>query len=145
MLGGSRWTLLLSLSAALLADQVVKVLVLSASRRAGEITLGSSLRIQPIRRRRTFAGRLGIGPISLVFAWLGCLLAVLLLAPGAGGFDTPLAQAALGIALGGASGNLMDELVRKRVVDYVELGAWPAFNLADVAIVTGVALALLAR
>jgi signal peptidase II len=123
----------------------VKVLVLSASRRAGEITLGSSLRIQPIRRRRTFAGRLGIGPISLVFAWLGCLLAVLLLAPGAGGFDTPLAQAALGIALGGASGNLMDELVRKRVVDYVELGAWPAFNLADVAIVTGVALALLAR
>jgi signal peptidase II len=47
---------------------------------------------------------------------------------------------AVGLVAGGALGNLADRLREGSVVDYVEIGSWPPFNLADVAIVAGVAL-----
>ncbi len=46
----------------------------------------------------------------------------------------------LGLLLGGAVGNLWDRWVSGRVVDYVAIGPWPVFNLADSAIVVGVVL-----
>ncbi len=48
----------------------------------------------------------------------------------------------IGCALGGAAGNLLDILRRQHVVDFIDLGWWPVFNLADVAIVGGLLLAL---
>jgi len=45
---------------------------------------------------------------------------------------------ALGMVIGGALGNLVDRLFRGKVIDFIDLGWWPVFNLADVAIVTGV-------
>jgi signal peptidase II len=52
--------------------------------------------------------------------------------------------AGLGLVMGGAAGNLWDRLVSGRVVDYiyVNVGFWPVFNLADAAIVVGMALLL---
>lgn len=44
----------------------------------------------------------------------------------------------LGLQLGGALGNLADRLRLGYVVDFVEVGIWPVFNVADSAIVTGV-------
>ncbi|NLJ75407.1 MAG: signal peptidase II [Firmicutes bacterium] len=44
------------------------------------------------------------------------------------------------IALGGALGNLIDRLRWGAVVDFVDLPLWPIFNVADLAIVGGVAL-----
>jgi signal peptidase II len=56
-------------------------------------------------------------------------------------------QAALGLVLGGAIGNLIDRLRFGRVVDFLDIGygdvRWPVFNVADVAVVAGVALFLL--
>ena len=53
----------------------------------------------------------------------------------------------LAIILGGAAGNVVDRLVRGKVIDFLDfyLGRhhWPAFNLADSAIVIGAALLLL--
>ncbi len=60
----------------------------------------------------------------------------------------------LGLLLGGATGNLVDRLLRDpgplrgHVVDFVDLhwngrSVWPVFNVADMAIVTGGLLALL--
>jgi len=48
------------------------------------------------------------------------------------------AQAAFGIVLGGVTANLADRLWRGGIVDYVDLRIWPVFNMADVAMVTGV-------
>jgi signal peptidase II len=47
----------------------------------------------------------------------------------------------LGAALGGAAGNLLDVVRRRSIVDFIDLGWWPTFNLADVAILAGLAAA----
>ena len=52
-------------------------------------------------------------------------------------------RAGLAVLLGGAVGNLVDRGLDGVVTDYLHLGWWPTFNLADVAIVTGVVLMLL--
>lgn len=54
----------------------------------------------------------------------------------------------LGLALGGALGNLIDRLFRGSVVDFIGFNFWPlrnfpVSNLADVSIVTGVTLLML--
>ena len=47
-------------------------------------------------------------------------------------------RVSLGLQLGGALGNVIDRLTRGYVVDFVDIGFWPIFNLADLAIVVGV-------
>ena len=53
---------------------------------------------------------------------------------------------ALGLVLGGALGNGIDRIVRGHVVDFIDFYVgnwhWPAFNIADSAIVVGVGLLL---
>ena len=55
-----------------------------------------------------------------------------------------LLHLALGLQLGGAIGNLIDRIRQGYVVDFVDFGYhanwWPVFNVADSAIVIGVAL-----
>ncbi len=46
----------------------------------------------------------------------------------------------LGMQLGGALGNLIDRLRFGHVFDFVDLTYWPVFNVADSAIVVGVAI-----
>jgi signal peptidase II len=51
-----------------------------------------------------------------------------------------LTWAALGLVLGGIVGNLIDRLRLGGVTDFVSIGWWPAFNVADSAVVVGVIL-----
>lgn len=44
----------------------------------------------------------------------------------------------IGLVAGGALGNLVDRLRQGYVVDFVAVGAWPNFNVADAAISLGV-------
>lgn len=48
--------------------------------------------------------------------------------------------AAAGLLAGGALGNLADRVRVDAVTDYISIGSWPAFNLADVAVTAGVLL-----
>jgi len=52
--------------------------------------------------------------------------------------DNWLAWTGLGLVLGGTIGNLIDRLRLGYVTDFIDFGFWPAFNLADSAIVVGV-------
>jgi signal peptidase II len=45
-----------------------------------------------------------------------------------------------GMQLGGAAGNLLDRIRYGHVFDFVDLTWWPVFNVADSAIVLGVAI-----
>ena len=54
----------------------------------------------------------------------------------------------LGLVVGGALGNVIDRLLRGYVVDFLDvnfhpLQSWPVFNVADSAVVVGVAILLL--
>ena len=51
-----------------------------------------------------------------------------------------LVRLSLGLQLGGAIGNLIDRIHYGYVVDFVDIGFWPIFNVADVSIVAGVAI-----
>ena len=52
----------------------------------------------------------------------------------------PLLRFAIGLQLGGAVGNLIDRVRSGEVVDFIRLGWWPIFNVADSSIVVGVTL-----
>lgn len=54
--------------------------------------------------------------------------------------DNRLGELALGLVLGGATGNLIDRLRFGYVTDFIDVGLWPAFNLADSAITLGAIL-----
>ena len=47
---------------------------------------------------------------------------------------------AIGLQLGGAFGNLVDRVRLGSVVDFIDVGWWPIFNVADSSIVTGICL-----
>jgi len=47
-------------------------------------------------------------------------------------------QVALAFILGGSIGNLFDRISRGFVIDYIDFGFWPVFNLADIMINVGV-------
>lgn len=51
-----------------------------------------------------------------------------------------LLRLSLALQMGGAVGNLVDRLRLGHVTDFVDVGAWPIFNVADASIVVGLVL-----
>lgn len=51
-------------------------------------------------------------------------------------------RVSLGLIVGGAMGNLLDRLIHpgSAVIDFVDIGFWPIFNVADLSIVVGVCI-----
>jgi signal peptidase II len=74
---------------------------------------------------------------TLVAAWFCELLVLATLARLGREGDPRIVQIALGAVLGGATGNLIDRLRHGAVVDFIDVGFWPVFNVADAAIVVG--------
>ncbi len=52
--------------------------------------------------------------------------------------ENRLGMLALGLILGGAVGNLIDRLNLGYVTDFIDIGVWPTFNIADSAVTVGV-------
>jgi signal peptidase II len=78
---------------------------------------------------------------GLVLTWLIALTCAVVLIRSGPTFESALGRFGVGAALGGALGNLLDVLRRRAITDFVDLGWWPVFNLADVGIVAGLLLA----
>ncbi len=55
-------------------------------------------------------------------------------------FNSKLGKSALGLVLGGTVGNLIDRIRFGHVTDFIDFGFWPAFNIADSAVVVGAIL-----
>ena len=58
--------------------------------------------------------------------------------------ELSLRTAGTALVIGGAVGNLVDRLARGYVVDFVHVHGWPIFNVADVAVVAGAGMLILA-
>ncbi|MFC1947281.1 signal peptidase II [Chloroflexota bacterium] len=54
--------------------------------------------------------------------------------------DTWYTKFVLGLILGGTVGNLIDRLARGYVTDFIDVGPWPTFNVADSSMVCGIIL-----
>ena len=79
----------------------------------------------------------GAGEILLLASVVAAILLVayLWIAPR----DEPLSALALTLVLAGTVGNLIDRAFRGTVTDFIDPTHYPAFNIADSAIVVGVA------
>jgi signal peptidase II len=58
--------------------------------------------------------------------------------------EHPLVPVGGGLLLGGAIGNLIDRISREGVTDFMAIGPWPPFNVADIGVTTGAVLLVVA-
>ena len=135
-----------ALLAAFAADQASKAWVVSeAARLAGGVTVAPGFNLVFGRNSGVTFGLFGEVPwwaLALVAAAIcAWLLRIMVAAPTRG------EAVAAGMIVGGALGNVVDRLRFGAVTDFLDVYAaawnWPAFNLADVAVVCGVALLVL--
>lgn len=119
------------------SKQQVRLHVCHAPVPWGPVKIRYATHVRTLYQRSS--GRLGL--VVIWFLSLGC--AFLLLRNGLW-FRSPTALVGLGLAFGGACGNLIDVLRHGHVINFVDLHWWPVFNLADLAIVAGLILAFLA-
>ena len=128
---------------AVFADQVTKRIV------AGALSLGESVHVAgPFEIHHVQNSGIAFGlfqgatPIviavtSLVIAWLVVVFA-------RSGARHPVLPVGLGLVVGGSVSNLADRVRLGHVTDFLDVGFWPAFNLADTFIVVGVGILLAA-
>jgi lipoprotein signal peptidase len=117
------------------------------SKRMVEVHLGNAcascgpfLRIR--RASHVYAGlRSNATRLLLVLVWLAALVCAIILHRSGAWFRTDTALVGVAVAFGGSAGNLLDMLRRGSVANFIDLGWWPVFNIADVAIVTGLFVA----
>jgi signal peptidase II len=142
-----RLVLLLGLAAVVLAlDVVTKVLVVARLENREPLELlGGQLLIR-VSRNPGAAFSFAEGA-TVLFTLVAAVVVVVILRVSRRLHSRGWALS-LGLLLGGASGNLVDRLLRSpgpgrgAVVDFIDFQVWPSFNVADSAIVTGAVLAV---
>ncbi|MFN8590809.1 MAG: signal peptidase II [Thermomicrobiales bacterium] len=125
----------------IVADRVVKSAIVNAigpDQSVHRIDLiGNGVGLEYTENRGLAFGLLpGLGPLLVLGSVLivGLLLFQFCREPAPSGWNA----IALGAVIGGALGNVIDRLRFGYVVDYISVGSWPNFNVADSAITLGV-------
>jgi signal peptidase II len=129
--------------AAVFADQLTKQIVVN------ELALGQALHVAgPLSIRHVNNPGIAFGLFS---SWASAVTILTAAAVGwmlvyfaKSGARHPILPVALGLLIGGSVANLTDRLRLGHVTDFLDLRFWPAFNLADTFIVTGVFILLAA-
>jgi signal peptidase II len=127
--------------AATVADQATKHLV------AGQLGLGERvevvgpLSIHHVQNSGIAFGLFASATSIVIFATALAVLWMLVFFARSGSRH-PVLPVGLGLLLGGSFSNLVDRIRLGHVTDFLDLGFWPAFNLADAFIVGGVAVLL---
>jgi signal peptidase II len=125
----------------LVMDQATKAFVLARAHRPQGSLAGHNW-VRPIYQIGTVFGSFR-NRRALLLLWIVVLVGISLLILRVEPFQEPAAYVGLGIAVGGATGNLLDIMRRGTIVDFIDIRIWPVFNIADAAIVLGVAVTLL--
>lgn len=121
---------------ALALDQLTKALVRGGLEPGERVDLIAGVDLVRVSNRGIAFGLLDdAGSLVLVLAAVAfaALLGVFLAASDRRGLWLPI-----GLLAGGAVGNLIDRIHEGAVTDFVDIGPWPSFNLADVEITLGV-------
>lgn len=121
-----------------LADQAAKAAVEDRLAIGEQVDVLGPLGLTLSHNRGVAFGLAGGAGVGLVLVTLGALAVI--------GYlfsrkpERPGMWVAAGLLAGGALGNLADRIRADAVTDYVDIGSWPPFNLADAAITCGVLL-----
>lgn len=124
-----------------LADQAAKEAVEAHLVLGEQVEVLGPLGLTLSHNRGVAFGLAGGAGAVLVLVGLGALGVIAYLF--SRGAARPWMWVAVGLLAGGALGNLADRIRADAVTDYIDVGSWPAFNLADVAITCGVVLLVL--
>lgn len=117
-------------------DQATKAIAVSAVDRGKSVNVFFGLDVTNVRNTGVaFGAFTGAGTAIAVVAALALAGLVVYFALNA---RTRLLWLPAGVILGGAFGNLADRVREGAVIDFIDPAAWPAFNVADAAIVAGV-------
>ncbi len=130
-------------AAAVLADQVTKQLVSTQLGLGDDVSVLGPFSIHHVENPGIAFGWFA-GATSPVIAVTSVALAWMLLFFARSGARHPLLPVGLGLVVGGSSSNLVDRVRLGYVTDFLDVGFWPAFNLADTFIVVGVGVLLAA-
>ena len=120
----------------LLLDQLTKAIVRSEIARGERVDVLPGIDLINTRNRGVAFGLFSEGGALLAIVAAVALAA--LLAFFLRHIERPLVWLPTGLLIGGALGNLLDRVREGSVTDFVDLPAWPAFNVADMAITFGV-------
>jgi signal peptidase II len=125
--------------AAFAADQVTKMIVSSALALGEEVEVFGPLSIHHVQNSGI---AFGLFPTAteVVIILTGIAVTWMLVFFARSGSRHPILPVALGLLLGGSLSNLVDRVRLGHVTDFLDLSYWPAFNLADMFIVAGVAV-----
>ncbi len=121
-----------------LADQAAKAAVEDRLAIGEEVDVLGPLALTLSHNRGVAFGLAGGAGVGLVLVTLGALAVIAYLFSRKP--ERPWMWVAVGLLAGGALGNLADRIRADAVTDYVDVGSWPPFNLADAAITCGVLL-----
>ncbi len=117
-------------------DQATKALVRASLAVGSEDGVLPGIQLVHVRNDGVAFGAFAGGG-AVVAAVIGVAL-MALLAYFATHLGRPLVWLPTGMLLGGAVGNIVDRVRLGAVTDFIKLPAWPAFNVADMAITFGV-------
>jgi signal peptidase II len=138
--GRTQWFVLgLVAGAAVLADQLTKQVVGRTLALGESVDIVGPFSIHHVQNTGIAFGLFG-SRTSLVIAVTAVAVGAMLLFFARSGRRHPVLPVALGLVLGGSIANLVDRVRLGHVTDFLDLVAWPAFNLADTFIVVGVAI-----
>jgi signal peptidase II len=122
----------------LVLDQITKQIAAAQLATGERVDVALGFQLADVRNRGVAFGLFGEGEGLLIAVTAVAL--VLVLAFFAHDPARPGLWIGVGLLLGGAIGNLADRIRDGSVIDFLDPPGWPAFNLADVAIVVGIAL-----
>jgi signal peptidase II len=117
-------------------DQLTKKLARDGIRPGSDDPIFPALKLVNVRNEGVAFG-IEAGGQTLVIALIALALLALVLYF-ARHTARPLIWLPTGLLIGGALGNIVDRVRDGAVTDFLKIPAWPAFNLADVAITVGV-------
>ena len=122
-------------------DQASKAIAADALGPGERVDIALGFELADVRNRGIAFGLLADGQ-ALVIAVTAAAL-VLILGYFALNPSRPGLWIGVGLLVGGAVGNLTDRIRVDEVVDFLDPPAWPAFNVADIAIVAGILVIVL--
>jgi len=138
--GRAQWVaLLLVAGAAVVADQLTKQLVGRTLDLGESVDIAGPFSIHHVQNSGIAFGLFG-SRTAIVIGVTAIAVGAMLVFFARSGRRHPVLPVALGLVLGGSIANLIDRVRLGHVTDFLDLVAWPAFNLADTFIVVGVAI-----